>query len=65
MKVLASGEILWDVIDQEEYLGGAPFNFAAHAAQCGSKSFIISRVGSDFLGGVHIISVNPLGLTFR
>jgi fructokinase len=50
MKVLAFGEILWDIIDQEEYLGGAPFNFAAHAAQFGNKSFIISRVGSDFLG---------------
>jgi fructokinase len=47
---LAFGEILWDVINGSEHLGGAPFNFAAHMAQCGNESFIISRLGSDFLG---------------
>jgi fructokinase len=50
MKVLAFGEILWDVINGTEHLGGAPFNFAAHTAQCGNQSFIVSRLGSDFLG---------------
>lgn len=50
MKVLSFGEILWDVIDGEEHLGGAPFNFAVHAAKCGNDSFIISRLGSDYLG---------------
>jgi fructokinase len=47
MKVLAFGEILWDVINGEEHLGGAPFNFAAHSAKCGNNSFIISRLGND------------------
>lgn len=50
MRVLAYGEILWDIIEGVEHLGGAPFNFAAHSAQCGDESFIISRLGSDFLG---------------
>jgi len=50
MKVLAFGEILWDVIEGTEWLGGAPFNFAAHTAKCGNESYIISRLGSDFLG---------------
>jgi len=50
MEVLSFGEILWDIIDGSEYLGGAPFNFAAHSAQCGNKSFVISRLGSDSLG---------------
>lgn len=50
MKILSFGEILWDVINGTEHLGGAPFNFAAHAAQCGNESFIVSRLGSDFLG---------------
>ena len=30
--MVAFGEILWDVIDGVPHLGGAPFNFAAHAA---------------------------------
>jgi fructokinase len=64
MKVLAYGEILWDIIEGTEHLGGAPFNFAAHSVKCGNESYIISRLGGDFLGmrafnqcnahGVHI-----------
>lgn len=48
MKVLAFGEILWDIIEKEEHLGGAPFNFIAHTAQCGDDAYIISRLGNDF-----------------
>lgn len=50
MKVLAFGEILWDIINGEEHLGGAPFNFAAHSAKCGNEASIISRLGDDFRG---------------
>lgn len=50
MKVLAFGEILWDIIEKEEHLGGAPFNFIAHTAQCGNDAYIISRLGDDFRG---------------
>lgn len=50
MNVLSFGEILWDVIEGVPHLGGAPFNFAAHAVQCGDKSFIISRLGKDSYG---------------
>jgi len=50
MRVLAFGEILWDIIQGEEHLGGAPFNFIAHTAQCGDDATIVSRVGNDFRG---------------
>lgn len=50
MKVLSFGEILWDIIEGKNYLGGAPFNFSAHMAQCGAKAYIISRLGKDELG---------------
>ena len=50
MKVLAFGEILWDVINGVEHFGGAPFNFAAHMAQCGHETFMVSRLGMDELG---------------
>lgn len=50
MKVLSFGEVLWDIIEGKNYLGGAPFNFAAHMAQCGAKAYIISRLGKDELG---------------
>lgn len=48
MKVLAFGEILWDIIEKEEHLGGAPFNFIAHTAQCGNEAYIVTRLGADF-----------------
>ena len=50
MKILAFGEILWDMIEGTEHLGGAPFNFAAHSVQCGNESSIISKLGRDVLG---------------
>ncbi|GAA5222364.1 carbohydrate kinase family protein [Membranihabitans marinus] len=48
--VLALGEILFDVIDGEYKLGGAPFNVAAHLAKLGNNSYILSAVGNDELG---------------
>ncbi|MCZ6522192.1 MAG: carbohydrate kinase [Bacteroidetes bacterium] len=50
MNSLAFGEIFWDVSEGQPYIGGAPFNLAAHLAKCGADSFVISRVGNDELG---------------
>ena len=33
MNALAFGEILWDIIEEKPYLGGAPLNLVAHLAQ--------------------------------
>lgn len=57
MRSLAFGEILWDIINGEPHLGGAPLNFASHIAQCGAQSYIISRVGNDNLGKSAIARV--------
>jgi len=48
--ILSFGEILWDIINGKPYIGGAPFNLAAHLAKMGSKSALISSVGKDNLG---------------
>ncbi len=50
MKILAFGEILWDVYPDEKFIGGAPFNFGAHAAMQGAEVYIASCVGKDELG---------------
>lgn len=50
MKALLFGEILWDIIDSEPCIGGAPFNLAAHLVKMGLKSTLISSVGKDALG---------------
>ena len=50
MKILAFGEILWDIFPDKKCIGGAPLNFAAHAAKQGSEAYILSAVGQDTLG---------------
>lgn len=49
--VLGIGEILWDVMPDGKYLGGAPANFAFHSAQLGADAHIVSAIGDDPLGG--------------
>jgi fructokinase len=46
----AFGEILWDCLPSGKHAGGAPFNVAAHLAQIGVSSALISAVGQDSLG---------------
>jgi fructokinase len=48
--VVAVGEVLWDMLPSGARLGGAPANFAYHAAQLGAQTFVVSRVGDDALG---------------
>ena len=60
--IVAFGEILWDVIDGVPHLGGAPFNFAAHAARCGLKSAIVSAVGDDELGQRALAAASGFGV---
>jgi fructokinase len=50
MRVLAFGEILWDIIEDVPHLGGAPLNFVAHLAKYGADTSILSRLGRDTLG---------------
>lgn len=50
MRIVSVGEILWDVIDKNEYLGGAPLNFAAHSQKLGHEVFPLSAVGADARG---------------
>lgn len=62
MKLLSFGEILWDIVDSKEYLGGAPFNLAAHAARCGGDCSFISSIGDDDLGRRAIAEAEKLNV---
>src|SRR5437868_6096128 len=48
--VAAIGEVLWDVYPDAARFGGAPANFACHAAALGADAPLISAVGVDDLG---------------
>jgi len=63
VNVISIGEVLWDIVGQEEHLGGATFNFSAHLSRLGHSVSFVSAVGSDELGQKVIDSMSPLGLT--
>jgi fructokinase len=50
VRIVSVGEILWDVIGKNEYLGGAPLNFAAHSQKLGHEVYPLSAVGDDARG---------------
>jgi fructokinase len=48
--IAALGEVLWDVFPDGAHFGGAPANFASHAASLGAEAWMVSAVGDDDLG---------------
>ena len=65
MRIVSIGEVLWDVIGDKEYLGGAALNFAAHAARLGHTVFFVSAVGKDERGRRVLERMAELGLSTR
>lgn len=68
MKILAFGEILWDIFisdnetEANRKIGGAPFNFAAHCAKNGAEAFLVSAVGKDKNGYDALEEARRLGI---
>lgn len=60
--VIGLGEILWDLLPAGKQLGGAPANFAYHAAALGARGAVVSRVGDDALGREVLARLPGLGL---
>ena len=63
MQILAIGEVLWDVFDHAEFLGGAPLNFSAAAQRLGNSIVLVTAVGDDPRGHRALESMNALGLS--
>ena len=49
-KILAVGEVLWDLLPTGKQLGGAPTNFTFHCRSLGALARMVTRVGDDDLG---------------
>jgi fructokinase len=63
MRIVSVGEILWDVIGENEYLGGAPLNFAVHARQLGHDVYLLSAVGEDTRGRSALECLQQRGIS--
>jgi fructokinase len=63
VRIVSVGEIIWDVIGENEYLGGAPLNFAAHARKLGHEVMLLSAVGDDARGRRALELLRKRGLS--
>ena len=61
-KILAFGEIIWDVYPDASAIGGAALNFAAHVTASGGAAYLFSAVGEDSLGDKAIDEISGFGI---
>lgn len=64
-RVLAIGELLWDLLPTGPRLGGAPFNAVAHLAALGHPAALVTAVGADALGDRALAGVRAAGVDGR
>ena len=62
MQIISIGEVLWDVFEEKEFLGGAPLNFSAHAEKLGDNATLVTAVGLDVRGERARNGMRTLGL---
>jgi fructokinase len=60
--IAALGEVLWDVYSDDTHFGGAPANFACHAAALGAEAWMVSAVGDDDLGRRAVATLQRHGV---
>ena len=49
-RIVAYGEILWDILPDGPVLGGALFNFTNRVNELGNEGILISKLGADNFG---------------
>jgi fructokinase len=62
VRVVSIGEVLWDVIGEREFLGGAPLNFSVSARRLGNDAVLVSAVGADARGARALEMIRGQGL---
>jgi len=65
MHLIGVGEILWDLIGNSEYLGGAVLNFSVQLTRLGHQVSLVSAVGDDDRGRRALAQARALGLPTR
>jgi fructokinase len=65
VQLASLGEILWDLIDGKELLGGATFNFSVQLSRLGHEVSFISAVGDDDRGRRALESAARFGISTK
>lgn len=61
-RILSCGEVLWDLFPEGARFGGAPANFACHAAILGGDVTMLSAVGIDVRGDEALTILQGFGI---
>jgi fructokinase len=61
-KIVAFGEVVWDILPHEKILGGTPSNMVFRCNSFGEQGFLLSRVGDDELGNGALKRLKELGI---
>lgn len=62
-KLVAFGEVVWDILPNGKVLGGTPLNLVYHCNSFSEQGFLLSRVGDDDLGNEAIEKLRELGIS--
>ena len=60
--IICFGETVWDAMPRALYLGGAPFNVAAHLTKHNVPACMVSRIGDDVLGHEVLRNMKYFGM---
>ena len=60
--ILSCGEVLWDLVPDGPRFGGAPANFACHAAILGARVSILTALGFDNYGAEALSILRRIGI---
>ncbi len=62
-RIVAFGEIVWDVLPNGKVLGGTPLNLVFRCNSLGEKGDLLSRLGDDKPGHEALEKLNELGIS--
>jgi len=62
-KIVAFGEVVWDILPDGKILGGTPSNLAFRCNSFGEEGHLLSRVGDDKLGHLALKRLEELGIS--
>ncbi len=62
-KIVAFGEIVWDMLPSGKVLGGTPSNLVYRCNSMGEEGFLLSRIGDDKLGQAALKKLEELGIS--
>jgi len=62
-KIVAFGEVVWDILPNGKTLGGTPSNMVFRCNSFSEHGFLLSRVGDDELGTEALEKLKDLGIS--